>query len=176
MNRITHAKATADNDALRSDAVRELISRRPGFIERRGLSLLLVFLLVLYGAAWFIRYPDTVAAYATIIASDTRTDTVRLVVTRGNPAAIDTGQEVQLLIDGYPSGEFGFIRGRISAIRRTSSDSGFVAIAALPDGFLTSTHRMIPTRRRLTARALIFTKEERLAQRIFEILAGGRRD
>ena len=176
MNRLTYAKAAADNDALRSDAVRELISRRPGFIERRGLSLLLVFLLALFGAAWFIRYPDTIAAYATITASDRRTDTVRLVITTGNPAAIDTGQAVQLIIDGYSSGEFGFIRGRISAVPRLSSDTGLVAIAILPDGFLTSSHRMIPTRRGLTARALIFTKDERLAKRIFEILFGGRRD
>ena len=49
---------------LRSAEVTELISSKPSFLVRWGVSILFAIALVLLTATWFIRYPDIVTAPA----------------------------------------------------------------------------------------------------------------
>jgi len=49
---------------LRSNEVTELISKKPSFIVRWGITLLFAMALVLLVITWFIRYPDIVPARA----------------------------------------------------------------------------------------------------------------
>ena len=48
----------------RSEAVNEIISDRPSFLVRWGLSIFLLVLVGIIGLSWFVRYPDVVAAKA----------------------------------------------------------------------------------------------------------------
>jgi len=57
-------------EKLRSEQMVELITKRPGFIERWALFLFLFVLLGLSGVAWFIHYPDIIKAKATIIGTN----------------------------------------------------------------------------------------------------------
>ena len=52
------------NHLLRSNEVTELISKKPSFIARWGITLLFAIALVLLVITWFIRYPDIVPARA----------------------------------------------------------------------------------------------------------------
>lgn len=52
------------NHLLRSTEVTELISNKPSFIVRWGVSILFAIALALLTATWFIRYPDIVPARA----------------------------------------------------------------------------------------------------------------
>ncbi len=52
------------NHLLRSNEVTELISKKPSFIVRWGITLLFAMALVLLVITWFIRYPDIVPARA----------------------------------------------------------------------------------------------------------------
>lgn len=51
---------------LRSTEVTELISKKPSFIVRWGVSILFAIALALLTATWFIRYPDIVPASAVL--------------------------------------------------------------------------------------------------------------
>ena len=55
--------AATGNQLLRSTEVNEIISGKPGFLVRWGVSIFLVFLCILAGT-WFIQYPDIVPAKA----------------------------------------------------------------------------------------------------------------
>lgn len=50
------------NHLLRSTEVTELMSKKPSFIVRWGVSILLFIAACLLTATWFIRYPDIVSA------------------------------------------------------------------------------------------------------------------
>jgi hypothetical protein len=54
--------------ALRSEEIQQIISRKPGFIERWALLIFLGILLLLLSAAWFIQYPDIIETKATLVA------------------------------------------------------------------------------------------------------------
>ena len=45
-------------------AVQELISNRPGFLIRWGVTIFLLILILIIAATWFIQYPDTVVTNA----------------------------------------------------------------------------------------------------------------
>ncbi len=54
----------AKYNQLRSGAVSEILSRRPGFLARWALVIFLSVLLLLLSITWFIQYPDIVEARA----------------------------------------------------------------------------------------------------------------
>lgn len=63
-------KNEIQNSMLRSEAVSEIISRRPDFFERWALLIFLFILLTLFSGTWFIKYPDVIQANATLSAFD----------------------------------------------------------------------------------------------------------
>ncbi len=52
----------------RSEQVEEIISHKPGFVEKWAIVFILLILLLLLGSTWFIRYSDTIEAPATLTA------------------------------------------------------------------------------------------------------------
>jgi HlyD family secretion protein len=56
------------NVRQRADAVQEIVSHHPGFLERWALLLFLLLLVSLFIATWFIRYPDIIETGATLTA------------------------------------------------------------------------------------------------------------
>jgi len=59
-----------DYRLLRSDAVQEIVSRKPGFVEQWALPVFFLILVLLFVGAWFIRYPDIIQANATLTADN----------------------------------------------------------------------------------------------------------
>jgi multidrug resistance efflux pump len=84
--------------SLRSEKIQQIISKRPGFIERWSLMLFLFIILLCFTATWFIRYPDVLQENATLTAASSpkeivvRTDgkLVRLFV--ANDDKVNKGQ------------------------------------------------------------------------------------
>ena len=54
----------------RSEAAQEIISRKPGFLEKWALLLFMAILLLLVGATWFIRYPDIIESSGTLTGTN----------------------------------------------------------------------------------------------------------
>lgn len=55
---------------LRSEAMNEIISKKPGFLGRWALLIFLCMLLLLLACTWFIHYPDVIKTKATLIATN----------------------------------------------------------------------------------------------------------
>lgn len=85
---------------LRSSQVQEIVSRQPGFFERRAIWLFLLLLSLIAAAMWFIQYPDIVEANATLSSANAPKEIVtrqegkliRLFV--GNDDTIQQGQTI----------------------------------------------------------------------------------
>ena len=52
------------SSALRSEAVQEIVSHKPGFLIRHGITLFFIILVLMIATCWFIQYPDLVSATA----------------------------------------------------------------------------------------------------------------
>ncbi len=55
---------------VRSEAIQEVISKRPSFLEQWALMLFLSILLLLLAGTWVINYPDTIEAKAFLTANN----------------------------------------------------------------------------------------------------------
>lgn len=53
-----------------SEDMQDIISRRAGFIDRWGLTLVLLILLVLFFCVWMVKCPDTIQASASLVADN----------------------------------------------------------------------------------------------------------
>lgn len=58
------------NINLRSEMAKEVISSRPGNIERWSLAIFAVIVISLISALWFVKYPDTIEARASLTAAN----------------------------------------------------------------------------------------------------------
>ena len=81
-------------------AVQELISNKPGFLIRWGITIFLIILLLITGATWFIKYPDIVTANAKLtsvnapkaVITNSGGQLTRLFVKEGDP--VQKGQVI----------------------------------------------------------------------------------
>ncbi len=81
------------NQLLRSTAINEIISNRPGFLIRWGISIFFLILLLIVAATFFIHYPDVVAIRAKFTSinapKEVKTKTagklVKLIAIEGKP-------------------------------------------------------------------------------------------
>ena len=83
INQISEAQAPVINGTAlplkvshRSELAQEIISRKPGFMEKWALLLILCVLVILLSLTWFIKYPDIIEANATITATNAPKDIV----------------------------------------------------------------------------------------------------
>lgn len=79
----------------RSDAAQEIISRRPGFIEKWALLLFMAILLLLIAGTWFIRYPDIVEARGNLTANNAPKEMIALQSGRLIKLFVKNGDEVK---------------------------------------------------------------------------------
>ncbi len=58
------------NLTLRSEKVQSVISSKPTLLEKWSLLIFVIILLLLIGACWIVRYPDTITARGTLNAEN----------------------------------------------------------------------------------------------------------
>lgn len=90
-----------------------------------------------------------------------------LLIPQYNFGRVATGQKVRLKLEAYPFEQFGALEGKIEAIQRASTDSGFFARVGLPDSLVTQYNQPIFFREGLTAQAEIITENLNLLQRLY---------
>ncbi len=59
-----------DKIELRSEEVQEIMGTPPGWIIRRGITIILMVLLVLLSGSWFYKYPDIIVARVTVLSEN----------------------------------------------------------------------------------------------------------
>ncbi|MGQ7870633.1 HlyD family efflux transporter periplasmic adaptor subunit [Sunxiuqinia sp. sy24] len=97
-----------DNIEIRSDEVQEIIGKSPSWLMRSGLTMILIFLLLILLGAWVFHYPDIIRA--------------RIVVLSENPpahiVARSTGKIDQLFVQDEDSVE----KGQLIAILENAAN------------------------------------------------------
>ncbi|OJW35536.1 MAG: hypothetical protein BGO54_04295 [Sphingobacteriales bacterium 46-32] len=87
----------------RSADISELISSKPPFVQRHGVTILAAIGVLVAALAWFIRYPDTVPATAVLNSIDgprevvTRTNGKLVKILVHNEEAVEKGQPLAFL-------------------------------------------------------------------------------
>lgn len=155
---------------LHSEELHEIIRRPPTWPLRWGITLFFVLLLVLVAGSWFIRYPDTVSATATITVAPPATDRVRAII-KVSPSSLgklSVGQKVLIKMEAFPYREFGVLTGILSHISLSPGpDNLYWGYVHLPQQLKTTQARTLPRHIGMRGQAEILTKEKRLAERIF---------
>jgi len=93
---------------------------------------------------------------------------VEMMIPQTGFGKVHTGQEVQLSFPGFPSREFGTVKGTIDQIKSIPTDSGYLAKVILPKGLATSYNKQINFVEGLVADASIITDQRRLSQRFMQ--------
>jgi len=83
---------------------------------------------------------------------------------------VNTGERVNIKLDGYPYMEYGIVEGTIQSLSSGSTEKGFPAIVHLTNGAVTSYGQELSFERDLSGIAEINTKELTLLQRLFSPL------
>lgn len=84
-----------NNFLNRSEEAQEVISRRPDFIEKWALFILLSVLLFLLGATWFIQYPDVVESRAVLSSYNRPKEIIPLQTGRLSMLFVQNGDSVK---------------------------------------------------------------------------------
>lgn len=86
---------------------------------------------------------------------------------------VDTGMKVQLRFDAHPYQDAGYIPGTLNYISEVSVNRNTIGTVRLDRGLITSQHLTIRFENALKARALIFTKDMSLFQRLYYSILKG---
>lgn len=124
-------------DLLRSEEVREIISHRPGFLVRWGVSIFLGILLLLLLGCWFIRYPELVRARARLnslhapksILCRTDAKLIRLLVVEGQQ--VKEGALLGVLESTAATGEMLLLAASLDSSSRLLENNQAAETAAL---------------------------------------------
>lgn len=154
----------SENYPLRSKAARELISQKNDFMTKWALPLFLLVLLVFFACTWFVKYPDTIKAEATIFTQHGTYYAMMMLPDIGS-GKISSGQKVELSFDGYPYREFGFVEGRLASFSFDPSGKYCQVRVDLPQGLVTNLGKNIEYVDRLQSGAIIITDSKRLLMR-----------
>ncbi len=109
-----------DNLLLRSTEVNEIISNRPGFLIRWGVSIFFLILLLLVLATWFIQYPDIVNTKAKL----TSINAPKPIITK------QAGKLIKLFAKEGEQAKQGQVLGYVESI---ASHEGIILLSAIID-------------------------------------------
>lgn len=113
------------------------------------------------GQTVFFLQPDTSAYYIEMMAG------------QNGFGKLKKGQSVIIKVNGFPSTEYGFLRGEVNFLSDLPSASdSFLVKAALTNGLVTNYDKSIFFKNNLSGEAEIITNNRRLTERFFSVLRG----
>jgi len=163
------------NSVLRSESMKEMLNKKPDFLEKWALLIFLLIFLTVITSSWYIQYPDKIEANAILTAGDSCIN-VQITITQDNLDKVDTGLRVRLQLAAYPYQQFGFIPGKLRSISKAATDSGYSATILLTQGLRTDHNFQIPYKGTLKATAIIITHNVRLFEKLYNSFAGAVRN
>lgn len=163
-------KEEAEVINLRSEEVQEIMGRVPSWIERWGITIIgLLLIIILAGAALF-PYPDTLIGRFVFIPAChcTKNNIVGYAFLPAHGIGrVKKGQEARIRLENYPDGEFGYLNGKVYNIAKIPDENGLYEVEILfPNGLETSNGIQLPTDRQLIGTTEIVMSEKRLIERM----------
>lgn len=118
-----------------SPEVEEILHKKPSFLVRNGIFLLVFIIAILLAGTHFIRYPERLAApvrFDSCPASDSGICKGRLTLTEDAASIIKQGQSVQLILHSEFTGQVKETEGTIVSIKPFGYGD-YVRVVILPD-------------------------------------------
>jgi hypothetical protein len=163
-------EAFDSNSVLRSESMREMLNKKPDFLQKWALLIFMLIFLAIIASCWYIQYPDKIEANAILTAGDTCIH-AQITITQNNLNKLDTGLQVQLQLATYPYQQFGFIPGELRYISKVATDSGYPATILLTQGLRTDHNFQVPCKGTQKATVIIITHNVRLLEKLYSSFA-----
>lgn len=160
----------ADEINLRSEEVQEIMGRIPSWIERWGITVIGLLLIVILTGAVLFPYPDKLTGQF-LYESGFSTHHSKIIGHAFLPAhgigKVKKGQEARIRLENYPDGEFGYLNGKVYNIAKIPDENGLYEVEILfPNGLETSNGIQLPTDRQLIGTTEIVMSDKRLIERM----------
>lgn len=155
---------------LRSDEVQEVLGQIPPAIQRYGITVMLITVLVLLTGSAFFSYPDTIEV-PFVLDSQSQKQPVKpqgfIILTSANIGKIRPGQRVLIRFETFPSQQYDFIEGRVESVSYIPESNGcYRALITLPQGLVSNNGTALPFIKLLRGTASVILQERSLLQKI----------
>ena len=128
--------ADFENIELRSEKVRNIIGKVPPGIIRTGITDIILILLVLILATFFIPYPESVKASAVMTGTNGTNIHARLFIPYRYVTKIKKGMPVEMEMEGYEATRYGYTKGLIESCNDTVTvvnGNNYFTVEVTPD-------------------------------------------
>ncbi len=166
-----------DQIKLLSHEVREIISFKPSWLLRNGMTLFAIIVLGLIAVTFFVNLPNVIVVKAKLssVPKDQTPNFIQpptihyyseFYIPKNNYISIKPGQKVLLKIEGYSSTKYGVIEGKLDFISNIATDSGYYAKVILPNGLKTNQTKQVEYYEGQPVQVEITTNDVKLSHRI----------
>jgi hypothetical protein len=168
-------------DVQLSGAAQDLMFRKPNFIVRWGLLIVLLVMLTVMIATWFIRYPELLVRRTKIVEvvrgkeklqkySDTIIYRATVLLAVEDYSKLSLSQPIYISFDDYPLSEYGYVTGKVNPADNLETDNYILTSISFPDGLRTNQNKIIPYHNGLQAEVRMALKDVRLFKKILTLL------
>lgn len=159
-----------DEINLRSEEVQEIMGRIPSWIERWGITIIGLLLIVILAGAALFPYPETLTGrfvFKPVCPNKEKIIVGYILLPAHGLGRVKQGQEVIVRLENYPENEFGFLTGKVHKIANVPDTEGNYHVDILfPNGLRTSEGIYLPTDWQLSGSAEIIVAERKLIERM----------
>ncbi len=163
-------KEGVDEISLRSEEVQEIMGRVPSWIERWGITVIAMLLVVILAGAALFPYPDTLTGRFSFVpynGMNKKQPVGYAMLPALGIGQVKKGQDVKIRLENYPDREFGYLTGRVHGIANIPDENGLYQVDILfPDGLKTSEEILLPANSQMMGTAEIVVADKRLIDKI----------
>lgn len=160
----------AEEINLRSEEVQEIMGRVPPWIERWGITVIALLLVVILAGAALFPYPDTLTGRFIFLSETGKKKELHMgyaMLSAQGIGQVKTGQDVKIRLENYPDREFGYLTGKVHDVAYIPDDNGLYQVNIIfPNGLKTSEGDFLPTKCQMSGTAEIVVADKRLIDRL----------
>ena len=170
MNKEDIEKIEEEEINLRSEEVQEIMGRVPPWIERWGITVIALLLVVILAGAAMFPYPDTLTGSFVFMPENSikvKYHTGYAMLPALGLGQVKKGQEVKVRLENYPDREFGYLTGKVGNVANIPDGNGLYQVDILfSNGLKTSEKTLLPTNCQMIGTAEIVVADKRLIDKI----------
>jgi hypothetical protein len=157
----------ASAEELLSEEINDVISHRPHWLVRHGVSAVGIILMLLLLGSWFVPYPDKLIVPIHIIAKNSdRTWYGEIVLSKGQLGKVSPGTPVTVEVENYAAAKFGYLYGRVSCISTQPSGDSAVLHVALRKNVYWNYNKVSAFKGAGRGKAKLINRERRLLEKL----------
>jgi len=148
-----------------STEVKNILDAPPTWLVRWGSMLLLGTILMVLGAAGFVRYPQAIVGPVTVYAGrQPVAATATLAAALGR--RVQVGQRVLISLTAFPSEKYGRLTGHVVHVTQPAGTRQATVAIALDEGYRSTHGQLLPVAATSQGTAQLIVADKRLLERI----------